>query len=563
VERKEGGGPEPLTSPASRRHPDSEYEIAEYKLKLTKEGWQLDVNGKRIKIFTDILGDEANRIIAEALGISVNEAWKLKNQALETFPQTLDDIRNLFPQIVGEDQNVKLMVLALFSTKLRNPDERIMGVIIESPNSAGKSYFAKAILKPLRGFKELVLEFTRVTGAYLERKFKELNLDRRILFIQETNNAPSQLHLSLSEGKLRVGIVERVDGGFTPIEIEADGQPFLLATTTSWRGGPDLVHRCILMNLDESADQTYRILNFQAKLNSDYIYKQAFENFVEGCSKVFKLLWKAAPENVDVVIPYSPLIEEKLKVVENPDVKLRRDFNKLIALIKANAILFARHRKLVKLGDRLIIVADIEDFKQVFPLFETSFKQTLVNLSEKEERVLQALKERDGSATYTELARDTRIPSSTLRHHIVPRLEAKGFVVVEKSVRPHRIERVKNLQKVTVEIDESTAKKMVNDAVASLLLSGGQMASHEKSLNKASTKGNKPEESAIYETAKDLGVSLEKIQENSLSSEKETEELAKIKMANNPSLSSQNKPGEGSTSLWQNGHEVNKEVGQK
>ena len=89
------------------------------------------------------------------------------------------------------------------------------------------------------------------------------------------------------------------------------------------------------------------------------------------------------------------------------------------------------------------------------------------------------------------------------------------------------------------------------------------MASHEKSLNKASTKGNKPEESAIYETAKDLGVSLEKIQENSLSSEKDIEELAKIKMANTPSLSSQNKPGEGSISLWQNGHEVNKEVGQK
>ncbi|MEM2026032.1 MAG: hypothetical protein QXW94_07055, partial [Desulfurococcaceae archaeon] len=193
----------------------------------------------------------------------------------------MDEVRRLFPRIVGEDDNVKLMILALFSLKLREPSERLMGVIIEASNSAGKSYLAREILKPLRPL-DLVLEFTRMTGAFLERKFSGQNLDRKILFMQELNGAPAQLHLTLSEGRLHVGITERVDGHFEPIEIVCEGQPFLILTTPSWNGSPDLIHRCIMINLDESPEQTKRIIALQARLNSDLVFRDAFEKFAEG-----------------------------------------------------------------------------------------------------------------------------------------------------------------------------------------------------------------------------------------------------------------------------------------
>ncbi|MEM3647317.1 MAG: hypothetical protein QW334_04130, partial [Thermofilum sp.] len=223
---------------------------------------------------------------------------------------------------MGEDDNVKLMILALFSLKLRDPSERLMGVIIEASNSAGKSHLAREILRPLRPL-DLVLEFTRMTGAYLERKFNGQNLDRKILFMQEMNGAPAQLHLALSEGKLYVGLVEKFDGHFQPVEIECEGQPFLILTTPSWNGSQDLIHRCVVINLDESPEQTKRIIALQKRLNSDLVFRDAFERFAAGCEKMLRRLWEEAPENVRVVIPYLPLVEEKLKCCEGLDIKTR------------------------------------------------------------------------------------------------------------------------------------------------------------------------------------------------------------------------------------------------
>ena len=479
-------------------------------ISLTDQGWILRWNNAEALIFDDFLSGNADSIISEKFGLEPKkEAWKLKAQALENWPQSLDDVRKLFPKIIGENDNVKLMILALFSLKLRRPEDRIMGIIIESANSAGKSHFAKSILKPLRDFDDLILEFTRMTGAYLERKFKDVDLDRKILFIQETANAPSQLHLSLSEGKLKVGVLIRNNGDFEPIEIEAVGQPFLLATTVSWRGSPDLIHRCILMGLDESKQQTFRILEFQAKLNADFIYKEKFKRFCQGCEKIFRELWKNAPEDVDVVIPFLPLVEEKLKV-KDPDIKLRRDFNKLIALIKANAIIFHKNRRIIKLDDKTIIIADLQDFYEVLPLFKTSLKQTLTNLSEKEEKVLDILREEGDYSTYNDLAKITGIPASTLRHHVIPRLESKGYIIVNKETTPHRIERIKETEEIEIIIDEDKAKTYIQEAIERLLLFGGQTAKPKRGEKSILISENKLGDLAIPETAKYSGVSSEK-----------------------------------------------------
>ena len=268
-------------------------------LQLTRDGWLLKWRDRAVLIFDDILSLEADDIIAKEFGVSKAEAWKLRSSALDKWwPKSLDELRLLFPKVIGEDENIKLIIDALTSLKLKDREERLMGAIILAKNSAGKNHLAGAILEPFRSLQngEMVIEFTRVTGPFLERNFADKNLDRRILFIQETQKAPTQLHLILSEGKLRVGLVEKVNGEFHPIEIEAEGQPFLLATSTGWRGSPDLIHRCIIVNLDESKDQTLRIRKFDSKLASDLIYRRRFKRFVRGCVKVFVKLWKEIPK---------------------------------------------------------------------------------------------------------------------------------------------------------------------------------------------------------------------------------------------------------------------------
>ncbi|RLE78839.1 MAG: hypothetical protein DRJ51_08875, partial [Thermoprotei archaeon] len=417
------------------------------RMRLEDGQWVLEYEGKRVEIMTDILSIEADKIIAEKFRVPLAEAWKLKHQALEAWwPSNLDEVRNLFPMIIGESDNVKLAVLALFSLRLERPEERIMGLIIEGSNSSGKSYFSRQILKPLRDVADdHVLEFTRMTGPFIERYFADRDVDGKIIFIQETSNLPYQIHLSLSEGRLRLGFVERVDGEFRPVEVEAEGQPFLWATSVEWRGSPDLIHRCLVINLDESDEQTERIIDFQNRMASDPEYAEKLEAFNISCIKIFKKLWEETPSKCRVIIPYLDAIKQEMRIERN--IKLRRDWNKLISLLRASAILFYKHRPKIKINGHEYIVSTEKDLEEILPLFTTSFRTTLTNLTEKEEKVLDVLfldlEGESRSLTVAEIAKETGFPQKSLWNYIIPSLEAKGFIVTKRDQRPMLIEAVK------------------------------------------------------------------------------------------------------------------------
>jgi hypothetical protein len=491
-------------------------EAFEEKLTLTQDGWIIGSNGKQAILFDDVFSIESNIELAKQLGITPQEAWSLKNRLLGTWSPSLDELRSLFCGVVGETQNVKLAILSLFSLKIKNPEERIMGILIEGGNSAGKSYFSKQILEPLR---DLVLEFSRVTGPFIERYFAENRIDGRILFLQEISQAPYQVHLSMSEGKLILGFVDRVDKKLEPIKIEAFGYPFVWATSVEWHGSPDLIHRIITIALDESEEQTRRITEFEARVSSDYFFKMQFEKFRTGCTKFFRKFWDETPNNCIVIVPFLPAIQKELTGTNNLSVKFRRDFNKLIALIKSSAIINHRKRTRININGDTIIIADFDDFLQVYELMETTLRPTLTNLTERDQQVLNALKELEtepSASTYSTLARKTGIPSSTIRHHIVPKLETLGHVIVDRESRPHKIELLKDVPEKTLNIDglRSISEKLIKDAVAKLV-SYGQLANHEISPIQVSIEEKKPAGLATKQTANDLSFSDVNSQESS------------------------------------------------
>jgi DNA-binding transcriptional ArsR family regulator len=499
------------------------------RIALTPEGWIVEYGGKRVVIFDDIRGLSCNLELAQALGVEPPRAWVIKEQLLDKWNPSLDEVRCLFPRIVGEDDNVKLASLSLFTLKLKDPGERLMGVIVEGSNSVGKSHFSKNILKPLQ-MEQLgpepgdtrVIEFTRMTGAFLERALANKNLDRRILFMQEISNAPYQLHLTLSEGKLKIGIVERQDGEFKPVEIEAQGQPFLWATSVEWHGSPDLIHRCIVLTMDESVEQTRKITEFQAKLSADLFYKKRMEAFERGCIKIFLELWRSAPDNCVVIIPFLELIQKELTKTNDLSVKFRRDFNKLVSLIKGCAILNHKNRVKLSLNGETVIIASFEDFLEVYKLMKAALQPTLTGLNEKDVKVLAALKELENTMelpTYTALSKKTGIPYSTIRHHIAPKLENLGFIAVDRELRPHRVEMLRDGPREILDNIEGLreeAEKLIKDAMAHLSsLSCGQLANAERSPDKASIPEKKPEELAKLKMANDPGFSGQKEAESS------------------------------------------------
>lgn len=184
--------------------------------------------------------------------------------------------------------------------------------------------------------------------------------------------------------------------------------------------------------------------------------------------------------------------------IADPDIKLRRDYPKFLSLVMASALLLWPYRIKLKQSlngrERLIIIADFMDLLNVLPLVSNSFQQILTNLSEKERLVLEAMRGQD-CWTYSELARVTKLSSSLLRHKIIPSLEMKGYVIVERECKPHRIELAKNPENLNIDVSNIREKalKMINEAVALLLLSGCQIVKSEISPDMASIQENKPE----------------------------------------------------------------------
>jgi hypothetical protein len=344
-------------------------------------------------------------------------------------PHNLDDLRALYPMLVGEDVNVKLALLALASRLNLNRDFWVMGIVVQGESSAGKSYFVDNVLQPFRLLKR-VEEFTRFTGAFLERKFRGRNMDECILTIYELfENTPQQLHLTLSEGRLRVGIVDRETG--EPVEYEFEGQPFLFSTTPLEGLRPDLRNRLIVTSVDESDEQTNRIIEFQTRLAADAELAAALkQKQAEGAEAV--AAWFKSLKPAYVAVPWAEKLRE---AVTFSSVKLRRDWRKFIALIQASALLFQHERQTFEKDGKRFVVADRRDFENVLSVMP-AFKQTLQNVTETQRLILDIM---DSSLTWTtsELtkamnAKGRRMSSKRVRR-ILEELEELGFVVVTRN----------------------------------------------------------------------------------------------------------------------------------
>jgi len=413
---------------------------------------QLREEGKRKKrerIFLHVYGLDEVQLVEGAGGFRIH---------------TLDDVRRLYPKLVKEDLNVWISVLSLASRKNRLKDFWVMGIIVRGESSSGKSYLMKTVLAPweLLG---MVEPFTRFTGAFLERGFENRNMDNVIIAIYELfSNTPQQLHLSLSEGKLRVGIVDKETG--EPVTKEFEGTPFLFSTTPLDEIRPDLLNRIIDISIDESDEQTKSIVNFESSMAKDPWYAIQLDDETRRNAELFAGYLRDL-QSYYVVVPYIDQLKKALKFYH---VKLRRDWKKFIALIEASALLFQHDRPRIKLPNgEEALVATMEDFDNLIRILP-AFKQTLINVSEREKLVLEVM--RDLQATEYELttrdilkechARGWKVSDRRLRQ-VLNKLAADGRIAVIKSGRENKYELLEMWEEINFEECREEAERALKE----------------------------------------------------------------------------------------------------
>jgi hypothetical protein len=305
-----------------------------------KEFWQKALD--TAPLWTEEVKKQAHQL--------ASEAWKSckdlaqNHQILDLFLTDLEKTG-----AVGVEREAKILFLAVVSRFLSRP----ISIVVKGPSSAGKSFLVE---KTLDFFPpEAYYALTSMSEKCL--LYTEESLSHRLLVIYEAagmqNEMTSYIIRSiLSEGVARYETVEKTSIGFRPRKLEVSGPTGLIVTTTAISLNPENETRMFSITLQDTIEQTRRILDRLANQTSEVFDFARWHNLQT---------WLSAQDN-RVQIPFA---EQLVNLVPPIAVRLRRDVHQVFTLIKAHSILYQANRQRNQTGE---ILADLKDYEAVFPL---------------------------------------------------------------------------------------------------------------------------------------------------------------------------------------------------
>lgn len=280
-------------------------------------------------------------------------------------------------RIVGEEANRRIITLSKSTYIYDEPtSERIM-----SPESGvGKSWLLTNVLECFP--EEDVYVKSRITRTWLDRTKDDLN--HKILVIQQMAGYMSgqeSIHVILTEHKLVLATVGK-DGEAYNIEVK--GHISFGFTTTSIFINPQMETRTLLLNVDESQEQTARIQKRQQEEEKQpWLKKERLEK-LHKARKVIR--WLRDEGIKQVIIPFSDLLTFPVK-----QTSLRRQRPQIIELIKQTTRVNQLKRYVLEKEEVKYIVAWVEDVEYVLGNFGTVFQTSLQRISENEWNVLKRI----------------------------------------------------------------------------------------------------------------------------------------------------------------------------
>jgi len=331
-------------------------------------------------------------------------------------------------EIVGEYENKLLLFLIFLSKDLGA--ENAQACFIMGESSSGKSYLMHKVLSYFPD--ECIIWLTRSTTHGLEYFCKDKDLTGHILAIEEApglNDAQQYVRPIFSERGLKIVTAQALGGNIVSKIIEVKGCPAFVTTSCSPVIDEEMSTRVWIISTDESVEQTKRILEFEAKREK---YPE-LADIGEEKEAIKNALRELKP--VKVLIPYADLIDFPFN-----KIRVRRDFPKLLTLIKTSAYLHQYQRPRIVLNGQDYVLATFADYNIAFSLAKKVFRPTILGLPEGVLRIYDVCKrlaQESMEITSRSVTERCDYSQSTVQHYLSQLVKAR-LLLRDESQREYR-----------------------------------------------------------------------------------------------------------------------------
>jgi len=253
----------------------------------------------------------------------------LQKQHPEENPEffNLITINEFDKTIVGERKTRQAIFLSLCSIWVKNLQSQI-NALVNSESSAGKSYVCKKVYDifpdKLKQYRTKI-SAEAFTYWHDSRREPEWDWDGKICYLEDIRESvinSDTFKIMCSEGSTATIVRNQL-----AIDIEIVGQPIMLITTATAQPTAEILNRFNLLPLDETEEQTEKILEYQSLEAMGKTKKDYDERIKKSLERL---------ERVNVVVPFADKIFAHFP---KTSLRVRRDYVRFLDLIKSSSAL--------------------------------------------------------------------------------------------------------------------------------------------------------------------------------------------------------------------------------
>ena len=318
--------------------------------------------------------------------------------------------------VVGEETNRIFLYIIAGSFKMADT----LHALIQGTSGSGKTHLLTQILALMPS--EDVISLTRVTeGSFYN--YDEYELSHKLFGMEDTDGLEEKALLAfrelISRGQIISSTSFKDEQGNIKAKIKVVKGPIAsLSCTTKGEIYEDNMSRCFIVAVDESTEQTMRIIHYQNELAAGNINKAEQKNLKEFLQNCMRLL-----RPYDVVNPYA----NKLALPQEAH-KIRRLNELYQSFVKQITILNQYQRKKDKAGR---LISEKEDLQNAIDIMFES--------------IILKIDELDGSLrSFFELLKAYVMKKG--RDYEFTRLEIRQALGTKKGMQHHYIGRLTELE---------------------------------------------------------------------------------------------------------------------